>query len=75
MAEYSYSDINDAKRRVQEMKNKAREYAPENADKASLLTSLTSNKDKAFVLSLLYLSSTERADGALLNAIINILFN
>jgi hypothetical protein len=78
MAEFAYADINDAKRRVQEMKNKAREHAadtakPEKPDALELISRLSSNKDKALVLSVLYLLSHENADDALLLSLLYIL--
>ncbi len=75
MAEYAYADITDAKRRVQEMKSKAREHSAENAkpDALELLSRLSSSKDRALVLSVLYLLSQETADDALLLSLLYIL--
>lgn len=75
MAEFAYADINDAKRRVQEMKSKAREYHAEQTkpDALELVSRLSSNKDKALVLSVLYLLSQENADDALLLSLLYIL--
>ncbi len=61
MQDYSFSDINEAKRRVQEMKSRAREKTGDEpkTDELSLIFSLASQKEKAFALSLLYLLTTE----------------
>ena len=76
MADYSYSDINEAKRRVQEMKSKAKEQsAAGRGDNAlTLISSLKNKRDKAFALSLMYLLSAD-SDESLLSAIIYFLFN
>ena len=68
MQEYGYSDINDAKRRVQEMKNRAREKSAEDekTDALSLILSLQSNREKALALALMYVINSENVSNKLL---------
>lgn len=68
MQEYGYSDINDAKRRVQEMKNRAREKTAEDekTDALSLILSLQSNREKALALALMYVINSENVSNELL---------
>ena len=75
MADYNYSDINDAKRRVQEMKNRAKEKTAEerNSDIVSLMSRIKSQRDKAFFLSMLYVLSREETDDELLISLLTIL--
>ena len=75
MAEYNYSDINDAKRRVQEMKNRAREKTTDerNSDIASLISRIRSPKDKAFFISVLYILSSEATDEELILSLLSVL--
>lgn len=76
MPEFNYSDITEAKRRVQEMRNKAKEQGDElkRNDIVSLILSQKNERDKAFVLSLLYIISYD-TDENLLVSLIDILFN
>ena len=76
MPEFNYSDITEAKRRVQEMRNKAKEQGDElkRNDIVSLILSQKSERDKAFVLALLYIISYD-TDENLLVSLIDILFN
>ena len=76
MPEFNYSDITEAKRRVQEMRNKAKEQGDElkRNDIVSLILSQKNERDKAFVLALLYIISYD-ADENLLVSLIDILFN
>lgn len=75
MAEYNYSDINDAKRRVQEMKSRAKDKSLEerNSDIVSLMSRIKSPKDKAFFISILYILSREETDEELLLSLLSIL--
>ncbi len=68
MQEYGYSDINEAKRRVQEMKNRAREKTAEDekTDALSLILSLQSNREKALALALMYVTDSESVSNELL---------
>lgn len=68
MQEYGYSDINEAKRRVQEMKNRAREKTAEDekTDALSLILSLQSNREKALALALMYVINSESVSNELL---------
>ena len=68
MQEYGYSDINEAKRRVQEMKNRAREKTAEDekTDALSLILSLQSNREKALALALMYVINSENVSNELL---------
>lgn len=76
MAEYGYSEINEAKRRVQEMKSRAKEQLPDNTNHtARLIASLKSNREKALLLAMRYLILSDNADEALISAVIDILFN
>ncbi len=76
MPEFNYSDITEAKRRVQEMRNKAKEQGDElkRSDIVSLILSQKNERDKAFVLALLYIISYD-TDENLLVSLIDILFN
>ena len=76
MPEFNYSDITEAKRRVQEMRNKAKEQGDElkRNDIVSLILSQKNERDKAFVLALLYIISYD-TDENILVSIIDILFN
>ncbi len=76
MPEFNYSDITEAKRRVQEMRNKAKEQGDElkRNDIVSLILSQKNERDKAFVLALLYIISYD-TDENLLVSLIDILFN
>lgn len=76
MPEFNYSDITEAKRRVQEMRNKAKEQGDElkRNDIVSLILSQKNERDKAFVLALLYIISFD-TDENLLVSLIDILFN
>ncbi len=76
MPEFNYSDITEAKRRVQEMRNKAKEQGDElkRSDIVSLILSQKNERDKAFVLALLYIISFD-TDENLLVSLIDILFN
>ena len=75
MAEYNYSEINDAKRRVQEMKNRAKEKTAEerNSDIASLISRIKSPKDKAFFISVLYILNSEETDAELIISLLSFL--
>ncbi|MBR6392737.1 MAG: hypothetical protein IKS12_05565 [Eubacterium sp.] len=68
MQEYGYSDISEAKRRVQEMKNRAREKTAEDekTDALSLILSLQSNREKALALALMYVINSENVSNELL---------
>ncbi len=68
MQEYGYSDISEAKRRVQEMKNRAREKTAEDEkmDALSLILSLQSNREKALALALMYVINSESVSNELL---------
>ena len=76
MPEFNYSDITEEKRRVQEMRNKAKEQGDElkRNDIVSLILSQKNERDKAFVLALLYIISFD-TDENLLVSLIDILFN
>ncbi len=75
MAEYNYSDINEAKRRVQEMKGRVKDKTNEErkSDIASMLSRISSNKDKALFILLLYVLSCEECDEELLLSALAIL--
>ena len=76
MADYSYNDITEAKRRVQEMKNKIKENGKDirGSEMLSLISLQKNGRDKALVLTLFYLLSYE-SDEELIISILNILFN
>ena len=75
MADYNYNDINDAKKRVREMQNRVREKTAEEKSNEliSLISGLHSQKDKALIISLLYLLSNKEADDELIVSILAIL--
>lgn len=75
MQDFGYSDINDAKRRVQEMKSRARESAGEGntPDYSRLILSLKTKKEKALALTLIYIINNDSISEDLLSVIINIL--
>ncbi len=75
MADYNYSDINDAKRRVQEMKGRIRDKNAEerNGDIVALLSRIRSPRDKALIVALLYILNSEETDSELLLSIISLL--
>ena len=76
MADYNFSDISEAKRRVQEMKSRAREQTSTSSESlASIIARLSSNRDKAFVIAMMYLTSSETADESLISAVLYFLFN
>lgn len=77
MQDYSFNEVNDAKRRVQEMKTRAREKAGEEgrADYTRLVLSLRTKKEKAFALSLIYILNNDSVSEDMLLFIFNILFN
>lgn len=87
MADYSSNDINDAKRRVEEMRQKAREYVdtPEqnkpqeeqnSTSPLSLFSSFGIDKlgsDSSLILALILILSREGADNMLILALLYIL--
>lgn len=75
MADYNYSDINDAKRRVQEMKNRAKEKSAEerNGEIMTLISRIRSPKDRAFFISVLYILSKEETDEELIASLLSFL--
>lgn len=77
MQDYGYTEVNDAKRRVQEMKNRTRERAGEDktAQLSRLIFSLKTQKEKALALSLLYIVNNDSISEDLLSTVIYILFN
>ncbi len=75
MADYNYSDINDAKRRVQEMKGRIKDKNAEerNGDIVALLSRIRSPKDKALIIALIYILSSEDTDSELILSILSLL--
>ena len=76
MAEYGFSEINEAKRRVQEMKRRAGEQGSEALPEiAPLIAALPSGRERALALCALYLAENGEAEEALLAVLLRILFN
>ncbi len=75
MADYNYNEINEAKRRVQEMKGRIRdkENAERNGDIISLISRLPTQKDKALIIALLYILNSDESDTELLYSVLSIL--
>ena len=75
MADYNYSDINEAKRRVQEMKGRVKDKSSDGMknDILSVLSSMNSQKDRALFILILYILSNETTDDAFIISILSYL--
>ena len=74
MADYNFNDINEAKKRVREMQSRVKDKAPDTKSTSllSLLEALPTQRDRAFMLCVLYILSTEEYDAGLLESILAI---
>lgn len=83
MNEFSNNNIDEAKRRVQEMHSRAREFIDEkpqepkvetdNSNISSMISSLFSSNDSSLILALVLILSHEKADNMLILALLYIL--
>ena len=77
MADF-YSDIEGAKRRVEEMRRKAQVFSEEEKPAPpkpapDIISTLTANDDSALILALILILSKEKADNMLILALLYIL--
>lgn len=89
MADFSLNDINEAKRRVQQMHDRAREFVDEKPNEieqvpiipkskenngiGDLISGLFSSNDSSIILALVLILSHEKADNMLILALLYIL--
>ena len=75
MSDYNYSDINEAKRRVQEMKGRVRDKSSEErkSDILSVLSSMNSQRDRALFILILYILNSDSTDDVLIISVLSYL--
>ncbi len=75
MSDFSYGDINEAKRRVQEMKGRVKDKSGEErkSDILSVLSSMNSQRDKALFILELYILNNEATDDSVIISILSYL--
>ena len=75
MSDFSYGDINEAKRRVQEMKGRVKDKSGEErkSDILSVLSSMNSQRDKALFILELYILNNEATDDSVIISILSFL--
>ena len=74
MAEYNFNDISEAKKRVREMQSRVKDKNTEvkGGSLLSLLEGISSQRDRAFLLSVIYYLSLQEPDSEFLDSIIAI---
>ena len=75
MSDFSYGDINEAQRRVQEMKGRVKDKSGEErkSDILSVLSSMNSQRDKALFILELYILNNEATDDSVIISILSYL--
>ena len=75
MSDYNYSDINEAKRRVQEMKGRVKDKSSDDrkSDISAVISHMPSQKDRALFVLVIYILSNEDADADIITSVLSYL--